>query len=286
MMWARASGRHADRENDRVVRLCEQLQAGRAERASRGRRGRPGCERAPSRPEAVLGARGTVRSRSERGRLSPAARRKPSLRGRGRRAHRRRPGRRGRRRRLQRGSRTARRGGEVLGLDEPDVGSVALEPPDLDRPSPLVREHAGALAEELRRADPRARAAEEVLGEDQLGGVRRVALRDRRHETGDVDVRGAGDRAGRGSMGAAALEAAVRFDPRLVGAERRLQLVEEGAVVTDVTRPGEGRRAARSGPGRSAGARARRSSAGPAPLAATRRTSATTSATYARCSSV
>ena len=116
---------------------------------------------------------------------------------------------------------------KVPGLDEPDVGSVALEPPDLDRPSPLVREHAGALAEELCRADPRARAAEEVLGEDQLGGVRRVALRDRRHETGDVDVGGAGDRAGRGSVGNAAFEAAARLDARLVRSKRRLKLVEE-----------------------------------------------------------
>ena len=78
---------------------------------------------------------------------------------------------------------------KVPGLDEPDVGSVALEPPDLDRPTPLVGEHAGALAEKLSGADARAGAAEQVLGEDHLGGVGGVAVRDRRHEAGDVDVR-------------------------------------------------------------------------------------------------
>ena len=51
-------------------------------------------------------------------------------------------------------------------------------------------------------------------------------LCDLRDEAGDVDFGGTGDRARRGGVGPAALEAPVRLDERLGRCERRPQLVE------------------------------------------------------------
>ena len=198
-------GSHADRENDRVVRLCEQLQAGRAGVPAEDDAGAQGanerrlarkrfselavrCDRVANEAACLLALVVNRHCVAEGGELTGA-------------------GQAGGAGADDCNAEAGPRGAvaKVPGLDEPDVGSVALEPPDLDRPAPFVCEDAGALAEELRRADPRTCAAEEVLGEDHLGGVRGVALRDCRHEAGDVDVRGAGNRAGRGSVGAPAL---------------------------------------------------------------------------------
>ena len=96
---------------------------------------------------------------------------------------------------------------------------------DRDRRRALVLEDARALAQDLDRADARAGAAEDVLLEDRPQRLR-VLPRDLRDEAGDVDAGGTGDRARRGGVGPAALEAAVRLDERLGWRERRPQLVE------------------------------------------------------------
>ena len=62
--------------------------------------------------------------------------------------------------------------------------------------------------------------------EDRRGGRLWVSICDLSDEPGDVDSGGAGDGAGGGSMGPAALEAAVRLDERLGWSERRPQLLE------------------------------------------------------------
>ena len=77
-------------------------------------------------------------------------------------------------------------------------------------------EDAVALAENLDRTDARTRAAEDVLGEDRARSGGRVARGDRGDEARDVDVRRAADDAWRGSVRAAALEAAVGFDDGFV----------------------------------------------------------------------
>ena len=82
-------------------------------------------------------------------------------------------------------------------------------------------EDAGAFAQHLDRADARAGRAEDVLLEDRLRGCARISVGDLRDEPRDVDSRGAGDRTRRGSVGAAALQAAVRLDDRLGRPERR-----------------------------------------------------------------
>ena len=92
------------------------------------------------------------------------------------------------------------------------LGRVALQRADLDRPPALVDEHAVALAEHLDRADARARAAEDVLGEDRRRCGARVAGGDRGDEARHVDAGGARRHARRRRVRAAALEAAVGLD--------------------------------------------------------------------------
>ena len=85
-------------------------------------------------------------------------------------------------------------------------------------------EDAVALAEHLDRADARARAAEEVLGEDRCRGSGRVGGGDRGDEARHVDVGGARSRARRLRVGAAALEAAIGLDDGGLGRKRRAEL--------------------------------------------------------------
>ena len=110
------------------------------------------------------------------------------------------------------------------------IGRVALERADRDRPLSGLGEHAGGLAQDLDGAHPRATRAEQVLGKDRLRGAGRVVRRDRAHELRDIDAGGAGDHAGRGRVGAAALEAAVGIEQRLRPGERRTQLLENRPV--------------------------------------------------------
>ena len=112
-------------------------------------------------------------------------------------------------------------------MGEGRVGCDALERADRNRLASLVLEHAGALAEHLDRADARTGATEQVFGEDRPGGAGEVTFGDRADEPRHVDVGRAGDRAGRGRVGPAAVEAAVSLDERLVALQRRAQLTGE-----------------------------------------------------------
>ena len=91
-------------------------------------------------------------------------------------------------------------------------------------------QHAVALAENLDRANARARPAEDVLGEDRRRGAGRVVVGDLRDEAGHVDAGGAADEAGSGCVRPAALEAAVGLDQSLGPGERRAELLEESCL--------------------------------------------------------
>src|SRR5437763_21708 len=87
-------------------------------------------------------------------------------------------------------------------------------------PSGIVR----PLAEHLGRAGAGATAAEDVRFEDGPGGPKLVAVEDLADESGDVDVRRAGPRAG----GVEAEQATRRLDERLVGRQRGRDVGESG----------------------------------------------------------
>jgi hypothetical protein len=106
------------------------------------------------------------------------------------------------------------------------IRRVPLQRSDRDRRPALVLEDAGALAQDLDRADARAGGAEDVSLEDRFGGRSRISVCDLGDEPRHVDSCGAGDGARRWSVRSAALEAAVCFDDRLGRLERRPQLVE------------------------------------------------------------
>src|SRR3546814_7316708 len=71
------------------------------------------------------------------------------------------------------------------------IGRVSLQKSDRDRLAVLGVAHAGALAEDFGRADPRAGAAENILFVDAQGRAGGIAGGDLADEAGDVD---AGDR--------------------------------------------------------------------------------------------
>ena len=116
------------------------------------------------------------------------------------------------------------------------VGRVALQRADLDRLPALVHEHAVALAEHLDRADPRARATEDVLGEDRRRRRGRIAGGDRRDEVGTSTPAGQAVSARRLRVRAAALEAAVGLDEGLLRRERRAELAREFVEHTVMSR--------------------------------------------------
>src|SRR3546814_14669184 len=90
------------------------------------------------------------------------------------------------------------------------IGRVSLQKSDRDRLAVLGVAHAGALAEDFGRADPRAGAAENILFVDAQGRAGGIAGGDLADEAGDVDAGRAGLDAGR----VVAEIAAVRFDQR------------------------------------------------------------------------
>src|SRR5581483_10120279 len=122
-------------------------------------------------------------------------------------------------------------GGSAAPAERDDVvvgvlGRVALQAPDRDRVAPLVQEHAVLRAQLLDRADARARAAEHVRRVDDPGRPGRIAGGDRGDERRHVDVGGTALDARR-ARGAAALEAPIRFDRRLLVGEGTEELLED-----------------------------------------------------------
>ncbi len=119
----------------------------------------------------------------------------------------------------------ARGGGTLEGLDaqfEEMIRGIALQRPDIDRLALAGHAHAGALAEDLGRADPGAGAAEDVLLEDGDRRPLHIAGGDLADESGNVDAGGTGLDAG----GVVAEVAAARIHQRLGAAERRLDIAE------------------------------------------------------------
>src|SRR3546814_16142670 len=72
------------------------------------------------------------------------------------------------------------------------IGRVSLQKSDRDRLAVLGVAHAGALAEDFGRADPRAGAAENILFVDAQGRAGGIAGGDLADEAGDVDAGRAG----------------------------------------------------------------------------------------------
>ena len=86
----------------------------------------------------------------------------------------------------------------------------------------VVVAHAGLLAEDFRRANPRATAAEDVRREDFLRGALNVVLMDIADERRNIDLARAGVHARR----VVAIQAARGFQMRLTVVERRRQVGE------------------------------------------------------------
>ena len=107
------------------------------------------------------------------------------------------------------------------------LGCIALKRPDLDRPPPLVDQHAILLAEHLDRADARAGPAEHVLGEDDPCGRRGIPRGDGCDEARHVDPRRAADDTRRLRVRPTALETAVRLDDGGLRGQRRAKLARE-----------------------------------------------------------
>src|SRR6266852_6518470 len=97
-------------------------------------------------------------------------------------------------------------------LLEDVIGGVPLQQRDLDRLFIAVVQDAGPFAQHFHRAGARAGMAERIRLENDSGRATQVAGRDLLDEGGDVDVRGAADRAWR----VVAEEALVRLEQRRV----------------------------------------------------------------------
>ena len=119
-------------------------------------------------------------------------------------------------------------------LVEEMIGGIALQRADIDRLVLAGHAHAGALAQDLGRADPRAGAAEDVLLEDGDRRALHIAGGDLADEAGNVDAGGAGLDAGR----VVAEVAAARIDQRLARLERRLDIAEIRVISAGASRPG------------------------------------------------
>ena len=96
------------------------------------------------------------------------------------------------------------------------VGGEALQSSDLDRRLVLAVHHARGLAEHLDRANAGATGSEDVLLEEGQGCRAGVACCDLGNEGGNIDVGRTGDGAGGGRVYAAALQAEVGLDERLL----------------------------------------------------------------------
>ncbi len=123
---------------------------------------------------------------------------------------------------------------ELAALLDGDVGRVALQPADLDRPLLRGVAHAGFLAERLGRTDAGAHAAENVLVEDGLGRTDRIAGLDLADEQRNVDRGGTGRHARR----VMAEVAAIRGHQRLMLVETRMQIGEILHIFGSVKPPG------------------------------------------------
>jgi len=104
------------------------------------------------------------------------------------------------------------------------VRRVALQQRDLDRLLIAIVEHAGTLAQDLDGTGARARVPERVRIEDHACRTAQVAGGDLLDERGHVDVRGAGDGAGR----VVAVQALVCLEQRGVIGQRRRDVGEVG----------------------------------------------------------
>ena len=108
-----------------------------------------------------------------------------------------------------------------------------LEPADLNGRLPLVLEHTGAGTQLLDRADPSARTAQDVLGEDRPCGVVVIASGDGLYEARNIHAGGAPYDAGRLGIRTAALEAAVRLPRRKVAEPGRVDRAGADRVDAD-----------------------------------------------------
>src|SRR3546814_14279518 len=105
----------------------------------------------------------------------------------------------------------------MLGALHHPVGGVALQQADLHRLALLRRAHAGLLAQQLGRTDPRAGAAQDGLIEDILRRAADVVGGDLADEGGVVDA----GRAGLEAWRVVATGDAAGLEPRRLAAERR-----------------------------------------------------------------
>ena len=92
------------------------------------------------------------------------------------------------------------------------IGRVTLEPADFDRVAVAIEHDAGAFAEHLGRANPRAARAKDVGGENGAGRAGHIPGHDLFDEGRDIDAGRAGGDAGR----VEAEKAAGRFHDRLL----------------------------------------------------------------------
>jgi hypothetical protein len=111
-------------------------------------------------------------------------------------------------------------------LGEMRIRRMALQQADLDGLVLVGVAHAGLLAQDLRRADTGAHAAEDVLLQDGPGGAAQIVLGDALDEGRDVDPGGARGDARR----VVAVVAAIGLDQRLDAIERRMGLAEIARV--------------------------------------------------------
>src|SRR5262249_17519498 len=107
------------------------------------------------------------------------------------------------------------------------IRGIALQRADIDRPAFPCIAHAGPLAEDLRRADPCAGAAEDVLLQDRDGSTLHIVGRDLADESPDVAAGRARVDTGR----VMAEVAAADIDQRLGPIEWGFDIAEIGMIL-------------------------------------------------------
>ena len=116
----------------------------------------------------------------------------------------------------RRGREAARSRGQILARGVEGVDRVPLQQCNLDGLAVVAMHHAGAFAQHIDGAGTRATAAQNVGIENAQRGAAQVAGGDALDESGNVDVRGTGGRAGRVET----IEAAVGLNRRGLGRKR------------------------------------------------------------------
>src|SRR6516165_1852172 len=101
---------------------------------------------------------------------------------------------------------------------------MTLQAANLDGLLVVAMVDAGPFAQDVHRTDTGTAGAEDVGVQDGKGRAAQIALRDFLDEARDVDMGGAGSGAG----GVEAVEAAIGFDARGLGIERRMEVREAG----------------------------------------------------------